>query len=359
MRHSFRALLLCLPAMVALHACPAEAASQAMQLQNTGAADVGYVSIANQAALQSQHFTVEMWIRPLGPGYGLTLDAAGAALFAKPEQGANGGGPLSYHMGWDPVTSQLDFLLVHAPPNVYVDCPSSGHAPQAVWTHVAFSFDGSLMRIFINGVADTSKVFPYAGVYYGNEPILIGAGNYGSGYLRRFEGDIADVRLWSYARSDSEITAEMNCSLTGHEAGLVANWKLDGNLLDATALHADGVVTGSISYVSPTPENCVLAVAGDAGPAVRGLELTANPNPFHGRVNLVLELPAPGRVAVEVFDLLGTRVARLANESVGAGRHAYSWNGNAADGRKCRAGLYWIRAAANGQRTTRVVALVK
>ena len=344
--------------MLVFHACPAGAASQAVQFQNTGAVDVGYVSIANQAALQLQSFTVEMWIQPLGPGYGLTLDGAGAALFAKPQQDALGVGPLSYHMGWDPVTRQLDFLLVHAPPNAYADCISSDQAPQGAWTHAAFSFDGSQMRIFINGVSDTSKTFPYAGVYYGNEPILVGAGNYGSGYLRRFNGDIADVRLWNYARSAAEIAAETNCALSGPEAGLVANWKMDGNLLDATTLRADGVAVGSISYVSPTPESCVLAVGAAEEPPVRGLRLTANPNPFRGRVDLVLELPAPGHVTVDIFDLRGTWIARLADESLAAGRHAYGWNGNGADGTRCRPGLYWVKATTSGQRAAKVVALV-
>jgi hypothetical protein len=330
------------------------AASQAMQLSNTGTADAGYVSVPNQAALQLQAFTAEMWIRPLGPGYGLTTNVAGATLFAKPQQGAVGIGPLSYHMGWNPVTSQLYFLLVNAPPNVYADFSSAGLAALNTWTHVAFSFDGTSMRIFINGVLDNSRSYPYAGVYYGTEPITLGAGNYGSGYLRRFQGDMSDVRLWNYARHDYEIAAQMNCPLSGTEPGLVANWKLDGDLLDATSLHADGTAGGAVGYISPAPWSCALDVAPGAAPA-GVMSLVANPSPFRSAVDFTVQLPRAGRTTVDVFAVDGTRVVRLADEVLAGGRHAYRWDGSDALGHRSPPGLYWVRAASGGYSTTHAI----
>jgi hypothetical protein len=138
-----------------LAAPAALAAPQAIQISNVSATEGGWVSVPDDPSLRLQQFTVEMWIKPLGPGFGHTQDAPGAAIFAKPDQGGQGGGPLSYHMGWCPTTQQLNFLLTHIPPNVYVDFSSTGTAPLNAWTHVAFTFDGSPMSILLNGVVDS------------------------------------------------------------------------------------------------------------------------------------------------------------------------------------------------------------
>ncbi|WDU77870.1 LamG domain-containing protein [Lysinibacillus sp. G01H] len=42
-----------------------------------------------------------------------------------------------------------------------------------------------------------------------------------------FNGEIADVRLWSTARTSEEIKANYNKALEGNEEGLIGNWKLD------------------------------------------------------------------------------------------------------------------------------------
>ena len=55
----------------------------------------------------------------------------------------------------------------------------------------------------------TSRMKPalsvIAGVYYGNEDVLIGAANFGAGYYRRFAGTIDDVRIWDHARDGQAI----------------------------------------------------------------------------------------------------------------------------------------------------------
>ena len=43
---------------------------------------------------------------------------------------------------------------------------------------------------------------------------------------RSFEGFISDVRIWNYARTQSEIQADMHKRLTGNEPGLVGYWPM-------------------------------------------------------------------------------------------------------------------------------------
>jgi hypothetical protein len=50
------------------------------------------------------------------------------------------------------------------------------------------------------------------------------------------------------------------------------------------------------------------------------------PNPFAERTTFVYELPHSGRVVLTVFDVLGRRVATLADDTMEAGRHEVTWN---------------------------------
>ena len=73
-------------------------------------------------------------------------------------------------------------------------------------------------------------------------------------------------------------------------------------------------------YVGPA------AVEGGAdGPATPAL-VGASPNPFAGRTTLTLDLPHQSPVTVEVFDVRGSRVAVLAEETLSAGEHLIVWS---------------------------------
>lgn len=50
--------------------------------------------------------------------------------------------------------------------------------------------------------------------------------------LMTFNGQIADVRVWSTVRTDEEIKANYNVSLQGNETGLMGNWKLNNGSHD-------------------------------------------------------------------------------------------------------------------------------
>jgi hypothetical protein len=334
----------------------AHAAPQAFQLNNVSDVQSGWASISDNATLHLQRFTAEMWIKPLGPGYGHTEDEAGAAIFAKPDQGGVGGGPLSYHMGWCPTTEKLNFLLTNTPPNVYVDFSSTAIAPLNTWTHVAFAFDGSLMRIMVNGVADAQAAYPYASVYYGSEPILIGAGNYLTPYLRRFQGQIDDVRLWNYARTPAQVAAQMNCALAGSEAGLVANWKLDGNLTDATPNASNGILIGNATWVGSSQATAPCAATDAPRPAAATLmTLSSTPNPARARVALSFALPRDGVVSLAVFDATGREVAKVLDHvALSAGVHSAALQTGS-----LRAGLYFARLQAGTDAVTRRLMLVK
>ena len=72
------------------------------------------------------------------------------------------------------------------------------------WQHVAFSFDGTKAKLYLDGIVIDSTS-SWAGITPSNIPITsIGT---------RFSGRIDEVRIWNIARSATEINQNMDCLL--------------------------------------------------------------------------------------------------------------------------------------------------
>jgi len=82
-------------------------------------------------------------------------------------------------------------------------------------------------------------------------------------------------------------------------------------------------------------------------PTMRGTSIAAvRPNPFRRAATILVDGSRPGSVEVAVFDLGGTRVRRLRSvELSGTEPLALQWDGRRDDGRKAKAGVYWVRVS--------------
>ncbi len=67
---------------------------------------------------------------------------------------------------------------------------------------------------------------------------------------------------------------------------------------------------------------------------------TAYPNPFNPSATIPFALPEAANVALTVYDVLGRRIATLADGRYEAGRHEAIF-----DGSRLASGLYIVRAA--------------
>ena len=77
------------------------------------------------------------------------------------------------------------------------------------------------------------------------------------------------------------------------------------------------------------------------------------PNPFNAGTRIVFEIPAPAIVRVEVFNLLGQRVALLADGFHPPGRHERTWNPS-----DLPTGAYFVRMGwSEGTATRRILLL--
>ncbi len=76
------------------------------------------------------------------------------------------------------------------------------------------------------------------------------------------------------------------------------------------------------------------------------------PNPSSRAVDLTVRMPHAGRAQLVLIDVGGRRVRTLADWTLAAGSHRLSWDGRDDAGHVVRAGLYWARVDALGQRAT-------
>ena len=86
------------------------------------------------------------------------------------------------------------------------------------WQHVAFSFDGTKAKLYLDGIAIDSTS-SWAGITPSDIPITsIGT---------RFSGKIDEVRIWNIARSASEINQNMYVEVNENSSGLLAYYKMN------------------------------------------------------------------------------------------------------------------------------------
>jgi hypothetical protein len=107
------------------------------------------------------------------------------------------------------------------------------------WHHVAATYDGAKMRMFIDGV----RVDSFNVVLTIQNPINnLFIGDWYSG-SRNFDGKIDEVRIWNVARTQAEIQATMNTELCVLPPGLIAYYTFD-----------EGVAAGSNSGLTTLPD---------------------------------------------------------------------------------------------------------
>ena len=70
------------------------------------------------------------------------------------------------------------------------------------------------------------------------------------------------------------------------------------------------------------------------------------PNPFNPSTRVGFDLPAPGRVVLEVFDVRGRRIRGLVDAELPAGPHSVLWDGRDDGGRVMPSGVYFSRLRA-------------
>jgi hypothetical protein len=98
----------------------------------------------------------------------------------------------------------------------------------------------------------------------------------------------------------------------------------------------------------------------DRGAIVKNYRLEQNyPNPFNPETTIKYYLPETSQVSIDVFNILGQKIANLVNAKRTAGMHSIQWNGTDDAGHFVGNGIYFYRISTPEFSMTRKMSLVK
>ncbi|GCL41923.1 beta strand repeat-containing protein [Dolichospermum planctonicum] len=205
-----------------------------------------YVEIPHSSALSLNTFTLEAWVNQT------QIKGDWQPIITKE---ANNGYEVNYGLYIEPNGSRLDFGFQDSNGNWRYIYPSQASLTLNQLTHVAATYDGAKLSLYINGQLDTSV--DWVGTpLQNNYPVKIGRE---LNAWTPFAGQIDDVRIWNVARTQTQIQANLNKTLTGTETGLAGYWNFNnitGNT--ATDLTTNGN-NGTIYGATVTTGNPILS----------------------------------------------------------------------------------------------------
>ncbi len=265
---------------------------------------------------------------------------------------------------------------------------SSNVMPLNQWVHLAATYDGAIMSIYVDGVLVAEQNFS-GSINRPNSIVHIGTET--NGLEQFWKGIIDEVRIWKVARTEQEIQQFMHEQLTGIETGLVGYWQFnegsDTITYDKTINENHGTLYGGVQWtdiVAPmlpgwfqmstdsgfcsphssidvellfdatevdtgdyyasiivksndpfTPSVIVpihMIVSTSVGvedglstPMVFNLEQNY-PNPFNPSTTIKYSIPSTSKVKLTLFNLLGEEVTTLVNEEKVAGNYSVEFN---------------------------------
>ncbi len=130
-----------------------------------------------------------------------------------------------------------------------------------------------------------------------------------------------------------------------------------GSWCVAVTRAGQGDLGGAAAY---SLDFAAVSAVGEPVPAAERTALVgARPNPFNPKTTIAFDLVRPGEVTLEIYDLGGRRVRRLAQGPYPAGHHAVDWNGTDDSGRGVASGVYVVRFVQGGVREHAKIALMK
>jgi hypothetical protein len=165
--------------------------------------------------------------------YFLGIDANTGVMIADFEEGAGGATPSQNH-------------------------PISGTTVVSndVWYHAAATYDGTTLKLYLNGVQENSLTVGQPAASATTAPTAFASSIRSNGTTIQgyFNGVLDEARIWNVARTQTEIQNAINSELTSG-TGLIGRWGMNEGagttITDSTAPAENGSLTNDPVWVSP------------------------------------------------------------------------------------------------------------
>jgi hypothetical protein len=254
-------------------------------------------SETNLAFAQRQPFTIEFWLKPAA--------ANGRRLVSNYDDVKGGQYRLTLgsdgRIGFERATGLADSLLW-----------TSNAIPVNEWRHVAAVYEGTMRRIYVNGVLDAELNDPNNTLVGATlPPVYLGAGPDNGAASLFYSGQMDELRIWNTGRLRTQIADNMDHRMNVGQANLVGYWQMDegagSTAADASGYGRSATLYGPQTWVAstaptgrqrryvtlvenddvtvPPPVNLHIIEVGD-GPFKGDVKYIAGDNPFDERVTL-------------------------------------------------------------------------
>jgi hypothetical protein len=184
-----------------------------IQLDGTDYVTIG--SSLNSTLATLNKITVEAWVKPSDAiGYDQLIGNYGT------------GGSLGMQFLLRKQPTLFVFYVGNGNGGNYVNVASAAVPTVNVWQHVAATWDGTLMSIYVNGVLSGTSTATYPAMGTFTNEIRMGTNNINENY----NGFLDEVRIWNRPLCATEIVNNMNGELTLPQTGLLSYYRFNNGI---------------------------------------------------------------------------------------------------------------------------------
>ncbi|MFY9163328.1 MAG: LamG-like jellyroll fold domain-containing protein [Aquirufa antheringensis] len=188
------------------------------------------------------NFTLEAWVKRENTG--------GLAMVISKYEGSRGA---NYYLGFDG-----DGKPLFARETFPWRATSNNILPVSEWHHIAGVYDGSAMKLYVDGVLNKSENASGSLSTSVLAKVAIGTGFTDNGLAYKYKGGVDEVRIWNRARTASEILNAYLAELQGNETGLVAYYNFNQGTVNTSNTSITTLTDRSSSAINGTITNMPL-----------------------------------------------------------------------------------------------------
>jgi len=201
------------------------------------------ITVQDSPSLRLNQFTIVLWVYPK------QMDGNYQPLLVKEDSSGNN---RNYGLFIVPGTMQVRYAVWAHDCATKFAANSVGQLELNTWNQIAFTYDGSVERFYLNGVLDSSNSASAASLCQAAVPVKLGKENT---VFQAFSGSLDAVQIYNQALSAASVSSLYSA--------LVASWNLDEPFGATSFADASGDGnTGACGSACPT-----MAVPGKVGTA--------------------------------------------------------------------------------------------
>ena len=160
------------------------------------------IYVPHDSGLNSSELSVSCWFKPLG--WSFSGNPGMSVVFNRFENGYDNPHGEFWGISFND-EGMLRCSLIAESQQLYSLETTAGTLNLGNWYHVVLTYDGSIQKIYLNGILIDQFSSPNLLNTQGASGLSFGVSNQANGYWHPFNGDIDDSAVWNRALSDSEV----------------------------------------------------------------------------------------------------------------------------------------------------------